>query len=628
MALHEFGWFADRLDLARWESQDKGSRSGFFACPVHGGSDSLHVTEKNGKALAHCFACGADAVQVAEALESGGSIDEVSESIDDTSGSSEPVITIARGRKGPTPAAKAVTRKRAGTRGVRLPAASINPLDWMAARCGIDRAELDALVLPLSDAGGRLVFDWPNGATKSRGMGEGKKEKSYAWGPGANPPLWPYPDDPGEDIVVCEGEADAICLRHSGLEAYSITKGSSGGVPIAVWEAMREQGVETVRLLFDADDAGRKARAEAAEGARYAGLHVLESRVAGIDLLLGEKDARDVALRLGYPLVVEDDVTEDLPVSLADVDAALPEDLLLDRIHPQEHTILYGDGGTGKGVIAAWWVARLTREGMTVLVVDYEYHMNFEWRPRVEGFGGDMEKVAVLQPEKPIWEIAGWLRTQAAAYDVVVVDSVTYACVGEEVEKSVTATKYSMAVNLLGKPVLSIAHVTKTDAAPNHPFGSVFWSNGARVTVNVSRLKAEDPESPRVLKNTKTNQRGPFPSVAVRWDWLYQDGPPGCTCSRPPRDQRGMPHHLHEEEMTPSQTQMVREALADLRNTLGRDPTGQEAHTWIATKYGSKAPPIGTVRVRLSSIINSAGAGPSIAIGPRGGGSQDDDAGV
>lgn len=580
MAVNDFQWYVDRLDLASWQSEQPGSRSGFFGCPVHGGSDSLHVTEKNGKALITCFGCGADIFAVTEQLENAPESDE---------GDAPPVtITRTRGRR-VRPSShrwEASRTEQNGDEGSTPSASTISPLDWMAGRCALTRDELDALDLPLLEEGHYLIFDFPGvDAQKLRGVGEGKKGKDFRWRGGANPPLWPMPDDPGDDIVVCEGEADAICLRASGIEAYSITKGSQGEVPASVWEALRAYGVRTIRLVFDADDAGRKGRATAAEGARSAGLHVLESRVVGILPLAGEKDARDVARRQGYPLALEDDADEDLPVLLSDIDPQLPEPLLLGKLHAQEHTILFGDGGTGKGVIAAWLVAQLTRgkDPKRVLVVDYEMHANLEWRPRVEGFGGDMTRVAILQPTRPIWDISGWLRTQASEYDYVVVDSITYACVGEEVEKSVTATKYTMAVNQIDKPTLSIAHVTKQNADPNHPFGSIFWSNGARVTLAVSRKVAEDAESPRMLRNAKTNQRAPFKTVALGWDWLGNDGPPGCDCNNPPLEQRGMPRHLHEVGAYRSKAECVR-ALA---RTLGRMPTEAECDAEMPDEAGN-----------------------------------------
>ena len=558
MSVQTFDWFAERLDLASWQSEEPGKRSGFFACPVHGGSDSLHVTEKNGKALITCFACGADAFAVQAQLEK---LEQADDEDDDPV--TQPVTIIRRGRRGRSgrSAAKADSPDDVGS----TPTASIRPMDWMAGRCGLTREELDALKLPLSEDGGYVVFEFEGvEAQKLRGVGEGKKGKDFRWRGASNPPFWPIPDGE-QEVVVCEGEADAICLRASGFAAYSITKGSQAEVPAPAWEAMRANGVQTVKLVFDMDDAGRKGRKNAAVGARDAGLHVRESRVVGINVLAGEKDARDVALRQGYPLELEDDADEDLPVLLEDIEPVDPKPMLLDRLHPDEHTILYGDGSTGKGVIAAWWVARLTRQGMRVLILDYEMHANFEWRPRVARFGGDLSKVAILQPTKPIWDIAGWLGTQATGYDYVVIDSVAYACVGSEVEKSPTAIQYSQSIAVLAKPVLSIAHVTKEDADPRHPFGSIFWSNGARVTVAVSRRDPDDPESPRVLRNAKTNQRAPFRPVAIDWSWLG-NVEVGCDCSKQAHP------HLHEVAAYTNAAQAAR----DLHAQIGRNPTVDE----------------------------------------------------
>ena len=557
MSIESFDWYVERLDLASWQSEEPGKRSGFFGCPVHGGSDSLHVTEKNGKPLITCFACGADIFAVTEAIENAPEPEE-----------EEPVtapVTITRRKRGRRVRSEDPDSGTTDDVGSTPTASTISPLDWMAGRCALTRDELDGLELPLSEDGKYLIFEFEGvEAQKLRGVGEGKKGKDFRWRGASNPPFWPVPSGASE-VVICEGEADAICLRASGLDAYSITKGSQGEVPAPVWEALRSHGVTAIKLVFDMDDAGRKGRKAAASGAREAGLHVRESRIAGINVLAGEKDARDVALRQGYPLELEDDADEDLPVTLIDIDPVEPKDLLLDRLHADEHTILYGDGGTGKGVIAAWWVARLTRQGMRVLILDYEMHANFEWRPRVARFGGDLTKVAILQPTRPIWDIAGWLSTQALGYDYVVVDSVAYACVGEEVEKSPTAIQYSQAVSVMGKPVLSLAHVTKENPDPKHPFGSAFWSNGARVTIAVSRRDPDDPESPRVLRNQKTNQRGPFRPVAIDWSWL---GNPevGCDCSKQAHP------HLHEIAAYTNAAAAAR----DLAAQLGRNPTVDE----------------------------------------------------
>ena len=531
--MYDFDWFADRLDLAKWESQEAGSRSAFFGCPVHGGSDSLHISEKNSAALVHCFSCSAGYVEVVEALE-GTDTEEPEEK-------AAPVRIKRRGRVVDLQSVEVEPDRVAGeTGGSTPPRLHQKPLDWLATRCGLTRAQLEALDLPLSETADMVVFEFPN-ARKLRGMGEGKKGKVFAWSGDDSPPIWPLPDSPSREIVVCEGESDAICLRASGIEAYSITKGANSEVPSFIWEALVSAGVHIVRIVFDLDEAGRKGRDKAIEGARSAGLDARESRVVGIEPLLGEKDARSVALRLGYPLEIEDDTNEDDARMLSSVDAALPSLPLLGFLHPLEHTVLYGDGGTGKGVIAAWMVAHLTGRchsgkhtlsdrPMRVLIVDYEQHASHEWRPRVEKLHGDMDMVMILQPVRPIWEIAGWLRGQIERWEIdyVVIDSVSYACVGEEPEASTTAVRYSMAVAQLQTPVLSIAHVTKAEADPKHPFGSVFWSNGARVTIAMS-VQGDDPDSLRILRNSKTNQRAPFPMVAVEWPWVMTDLPDDLT---------------------------------------------------------------------------------------------------
>lgn len=605
MSVHDFDWYGQRLDVARWENQEVGSRSGFFNCPVHGGSDSLHVTEKNGKALLNCFACGASVTAITEAIEDATPEEPVEPDVEPVTVTRTSKRTSgARGRKQDEPGA------RGASRGVRLSPASTNPIEWMAQRCGLTAKDLKDF--PLSAVGDELAFEFPGlSARKLRGIGEGKGGKRYRWEGASSPPLWPLPMAPDEEIVVCEGEADAICLIHSGYDAYSITKGSQGEVPAAAWEALWESGVRSVWLVFDADDAGRKGRASAAEGARAAGLTVREGRVSGINPLAGEKDARDVAVRLGYPLEVEHDAIEDGPIPLSSIPATEPEELLLGRLHPQEHTILYGDGGTGKGVIAAWWVARLTMQGKKVLIIDYEYHATFEWRPRIEGFGGNMDLVQIVQPREPIWQIAGVIHDWAEGFDYVVVDSVSYACVGEEVEKSVTATKYSMAINQVGKPVLSIAHVTKADLDPNHPFGSIFWSNGARVTIAVSRKVAEDAQSDRVIRNPKTNQRGPFSPVAVKWDWLDQKGPPGCRhvhTDFEPRDQAKPPKHahLHEESVMPSKSKLVRETFAKLLQETGDEPDGPTILGRIKQDYPEFVITDGNLRKEMTYARKSA----------------------
>jgi hypothetical protein len=226
--------------------------------------------------------------------------------------------------------------------------------------------------------------------------------------------------------------------------------------------------------------------------------------------------------------------TDDLtPIPLSQIERREAEPLIFGRLDGNDNNVLFGDGGVGKGALAASWTARLSRlrGGDVVLVLDYERHTMYEWRPRVEDFGGDLTRVFVLQPNEAIWDIADRLHdeveTLRRAHDDarvwLVIDSVTYACVGVEVEKSVTAVKYWTAIGVIGAPSLSLAHTTKDNPDARYPFGSVQWSNGARVTIGMSR-KSDLPGAPRILKNRKTNQRAYFPPIEIDWSWELDDG--------------------------------------------------------------------------------------------------------
>ena len=51
-----------------------------------------------------------------------------------------------------------------------------------------------------------------------------------------------------------------------------------------------------------------------------------------------------------------------------------PAPLLIGRLDPEGHTILYGTGGVGKGTLAASWANGLLEDGKRILIVDYENH--------------------------------------------------------------------------------------------------------------------------------------------------------------------------------------------------------------------------------------------------------------
>lgn len=499
--IHSYDWWLERIEVAHTESETPGARSFFGQCPVHGGSDSFHVTEKNGKAQVHCFGCSAKYSDVLAALDT---------DLEGDSGAPQ------ASQREPKPIV--VVRRSSGRK-------DASPLAWCAQRCGMGLDELLALDLPLSEEGDRLVFEFDGRAKKTRAVGEGKK-KDILWEGALNPPLWPVPTEPlPEEITITEGEFDCIVLRRSGYVAFSITGGSTNPPDAAAFLALGTMGVERVEVAFDEDEAGRKARQAVTESIRAAGLIAVYGRPKGLEPLYDEKDARDVAARVRAENVeLENHPDTELNVRiLADIEPAKEQALLIGRLDPNDHTILFGDGGTGKGVIAAWWAAQLSAT-MTVLILDYENHADTEWRKRLEAFSGDMSKVYVVSPTAAIWDIAGPVTELIKELRVgyVIVDSAIYACVGSDAYTPEAATKYSLAIAQFGKPVLTLAHKTKSKDEQSKPFGSVFWHNGARLIISV---EAKGYDDDRIIKTQKSNHGDDF-HRAIKWDWVRTGLPP------------------------------------------------------------------------------------------------------
>ncbi len=195
---------------------------------------------------------------------------------------------------------------------------------------------------------------------------------------------------------------------------------------------------------------------------------------------------------------------------LADVPADPPAPKLLDRLDPLGHTILFGTGGSGKGTLATSWIAGLVREGHRVLVLDYENHPD-EWARRYRGLAGldGAERILWAGPLTSTWtgrRGALWRQAEAiaelvAAWNVtyIVVDSIVPACGGSDPMDPGTVARYTGALEYLGIPALSLAHVTKAESLA-YPFGSVFWHNLSRLTWSLAK------DGPNViLANRKSN---------------------------------------------------------------------------------------------------------------------------
>jgi hypothetical protein len=205
-----------------------------------------------------------------------------------------------------------------------------------------------------------------------------------------------------------------------------------------------------------------------------------------------------------------------------------PEPLVDDFAHPTNHTILYGPSGAGKGVLAAERIAMRTRDGESVLVLDYEGHAS-EWRARLEDLGADLARVHLALP---LGLEAGWLHgaiwTQKVPLaaealrvgaDWLYVDSVTAACGVADISDSTAPGPYFAALNTIGIPSVSLGHVTKVEDL-RYPFGSMAW----RAFVRMAWSFAGDGIT-RDLVNRKTNDYPEQPSRVYDWTWVSELGP-------------------------------------------------------------------------------------------------------
>jgi hypothetical protein len=209
---------------------------------------------------------------------------------------------------------------------------------------------------------------------------------------------------------------------------------------------------------------------------------------------------------------------------------------LLNRLDPEGHTVLFGTGGVGKGSLAAWWIVQLVAAGYRVLLVDYENHPG-EWARRIFNLGGAaaLEGVLYVAPlsaewhgkRGPLWVGAAELRELADedGSTYIVIDSAVPACGATDPLKPEAASQYTAALELIGRPALSLAHVTKADDL-RYPFGSVFWHNLARMTWSMAR-----EGDGALLMNRKANNYGRLGRYIVALTWF--DGRLGEVSERP-----------------------------------------------------------------------------------------------
>jgi hypothetical protein len=158
-------------------------------------------------------------------------------------------------------------------------------------------------------------------------------------------------------------------------------------------------------------------------------------------------------------------------------------------------TILFGDGGSGKSLIAlalglSLHTGRVLIDGLEPEAEVRVGFLDWEWEGHVHKRRmarlwptSDLPDLVYVKCDLPLRSEENRLRRIIKEHGLgfLIVDSVALAAGGAPEEAEV-AVQFFNTLRLLGLPTLCVAHVTKSEAkaAADKPFGSAFWANSAR----------------------------------------------------------------------------------------------------------------------------------------------------
>ena len=187
-------------------------------------------------------------------------------------------------------------------------------------------------------------------------------------------------------------------------------------------------------------------------------------------------------------------------INLAHYEGFPPNWLLWPLVLEDEINILFGDGGNGKSLIAIAAAVSLQTQnsllsGMVPNGTAKTLYLDWEASPNAHAarlkklmHPDPIQDMSYLRCSAPLHEIARQVKRHLTetGCSMIIVDSIAAACGGEP-ERADIALRLCNAVRSLEMTALLIGHQTKGNDDTGKPFGSVFWTNEARSTMEIKR---------------------------------------------------------------------------------------------------------------------------------------------
>ncbi len=192
-------------------------------------------------------------------------------------------------------------------------------------------------------------------------------------------------------------------------------------------------------------------------------------------------------------------------------------------------TIWFGDGGCGKSYLSLYAAIGLAQSNLNVLYCDWEF-AGEDHAMRLRNIVGPVPNVPNLfyrRCQRPLDQDVTFLKQTIhdKKIDFLVCDSIGFACGGAP-EDSDSALRYFAAVRELGNiGTLHIAHINKSEQGDQKPFGSVFWTNGARSIWYVKRsdVEAEGSDFTVAMMHRKANTGRLQKARAMRLQFMNRE---------------------------------------------------------------------------------------------------------